>query len=46
MVNEPRLYALTRMDRGNHVVKLSPDETGTTIYAFTFEPFEAPLLRP
>ena len=46
MVNEPRLYALTRMDRSNHVVKLSPDETGTTIYAFTFEPFEAPLLRP
>jgi len=27
-------------------VKLSPDETGTTIYAFTFEPFEAPLLSP
>lgn len=45
-VAEPRLYALTRMDRGDHVIKLSPDEAGTTIYAFTFGTFEAPQKRP
>jgi hypothetical protein len=46
MVNEPRLYALVRMERGDHVVKLSPDESGATIYAFTFEPFESNAARP
>jgi len=45
-VNEPRLYGLTRMIHGNHVVKLSPDEVGTTIYAFTFEPFEVVSPKP
>lgn len=45
-VREPRLYALIRMERGNHVVKLSPEAAGTTIYAFTFEPFESVPTRP
>jgi hypothetical protein len=40
-VDHPRLYAITRMTRGEHVIKLSPDAPGTTIYALTFEPFEA-----
>ena len=46
MVDEPRLYALTRSGRGEHVVKLSPDAPGATVYAFTFEPFEAAEARP
>ena len=45
-VNEPRLYALTRPGRGVHMVKLSPDLPGATIYAFTFEPFESAEARP
>jgi hypothetical protein len=39
-VKEPGLYLLTRRTSGTHVVKLSPDSPGATIYAFTFDPFE------
>jgi thioredoxin family protein len=40
LVDEPRLYQLCRAVTGEHVVKLSPEEPGVTIYAFTFEPAE------
>jgi len=46
MVKEPRLYALTRASRGKHVVKLSPEEPGATIYALTFAPFASGDVRP
>jgi hypothetical protein len=45
LVNEPRLYALTRESTGSHVIKLSPDAPGATFYALTFEAF-APGANP
>jgi hypothetical protein len=39
-VKEPGLFALVRPSARTHVVKLSPESAGPTIYAFTFEPFE------
>jgi hypothetical protein len=41
MVNQPRLYAIAHPTSGEHVIKLSPDLEGITIYALTFEPFAA-----
>lgn len=35
-VSEPRLYRVAR-GGGEHVLKLSPEEPGVTLYAFTFE---------
>jgi hypothetical protein len=35
-VSEPRLLLIFRGD-GEHVLKVSPDEAGTVLYAFTFE---------
>jgi hypothetical protein len=37
-VSEPRLYALCRERAGEHVVKLSPDAPGLTVYALIVEP--------
>jgi hypothetical protein len=46
MVDHPRLYAIAGMTRGEHVIKLSPDVPGTTIYALTFEPFGVGEQKP
>lgn len=37
-VSSPRLYDVARPDGRGHVIKLSPDEAGLTLYAFVFEP--------
>ena len=36
MVDQPRLYTIASGGPGEHVVKLSPEQPGVTIYAFTF----------
>lgn len=45
-IREPRLYALTRETRGRHVIKLSPESPGATIYALTFVPFATTEASP
>jgi hypothetical protein len=37
-VTEPRLYSIMR-GAGGHVLKFSPEQSGLTMYGFTFEPF-------
>jgi len=44
-VDEPRLYLLTG-DRGEHVLKLSPDAPGLTLHALTFEDVRGADLGP
>jgi hypothetical protein len=39
-VTEPRLYWIAR-GRGGHVIKLSPEDAGVTLYAFAFEPADS-----
>jgi hypothetical protein len=46
VVDSPRLYELSRVDPGEHVVKLSPEAPGVTLHAFTFEPVADPGSRP
>jgi hypothetical protein len=40
-VSWPRLYDVARADGRGHVIKLSPEEAGLTLYAFVFEPVPA-----
>jgi thiol-disulfide isomerase/thioredoxin len=44
-VDTPRWYELCRDSRGEHVVKLSPQQPGVTLHALTFEPANEPA-RP
>ncbi len=46
-VSTPRLYDVAHADGRPHVVKLSPERSGLTLYAFVFDPVPpVPLARP
>jgi hypothetical protein len=42
LVDQPRLYQICGAVGGEHVVKLSPEDPGLAVHAFTFEPVDTP----